>query len=250
MGEPALLAPPLPRPRRPRPDPWAAAGELAALAARCSAGGTFLGVRGARRLGDGPALASNAAQSSRRRTSSWTCLIEASRVLRTVTNRIDYFFLMADAGSSDEELVLDERRTRALQLLSKALHLPSHAAAPDRSDAEAAAAEARFLSSVLELGERAQMVRSIRERLSVLAVRAGDVQISASKMPRQPETSAPQKALPPTAQRPPLPLATCLALLHSYHGGTGLRAAVRGCRGCGSRAHLGLQLSPFSPRAP
>ena len=90
-----------------------------------------------------------------------------------------------DSDSSDD-LPLDPRRQRAIQLLAKALHKePSGADGPPSSAPASAAVaeEASFLRSLLELRSASKVHRLVQDRLSVLSVRSGEVEVRASAPP-------------------------------------------------------------------
>lgn len=92
-----------------------------------------------------------------------------------------------DANLSPEAL---ERRQRALQLLAKALNKGSaDAAAGDGANGKGGAAaashgdadaEVKFLQSLMKTPPK-EILRCVRDRLSVLSVTKGDVQVSATK---------------------------------------------------------------------
>ena len=91
-----------------------------------------------------------------------------------------------DADLSPEAL---ERRQRAIQLLAKALHKgpaddsADTSVAPSPSPATASAdEEIKFLQSLLNTQPK-EMARTVRDRLSVLAVTKGGAQVSATKKP-------------------------------------------------------------------
>jgi hypothetical protein len=100
---------------------------------------------------------------------------------------------MSDSSSSDDERDLDpaalERRQRALQLLAKALNKPANEASPkDDNVTEDTDGETRFLRSLLSMPVK-EMARCVRDRLSVLSVTRGGVQVSSVA------TAAPQKGV-------------------------------------------------------
>jgi hypothetical protein len=93
---------------------------------------------------------------------------------------------MSDS-SSDEDANLPpevlERRQRAIQLLAKAMHKPSDAEGPNTSAAsEDVDGEVRFLNSLIG-SKPSEVMRCVRDRLSVLSVTKGGVQVSATKKP-------------------------------------------------------------------
>ena len=101
---------------------------------------------------------------------------------------------MADStDSSDADLPLDPRRQRAIQLLAKALHKePGGDGPPSRATAGAAAAEeASFLRSLLALRSAREVHRLVHDRLSVLSVRSGEVEVHASAPRRRPRPAPP-----------------------------------------------------------
>ena len=101
---------------------------------------------------------------------------------------------MADSSdSSDADLPLDPRRQRAIQLLAKALHKePGGDDPPSRATTSAAAAEeASFLRSLLALHSARDVHRLVHDRLSVLSVRSGEVEVHASAPPRRGRATPP-----------------------------------------------------------
>ena len=86
--------------------------------------------------------------------------------------------LPSDSDSSDEDEETQARRQRAMQLLAKVLK------PKESSQASSTEEERRFLQSVLELKSHEEMVRSIRDRVSVLSVTGDSSSVTGSKGPR------------------------------------------------------------------
>ena len=118
--------------------------------------------------------------------------------------------LDALSDSSDDELdqtpEMVERRQRALQLLAKAFHKPAEEGAPSAAaEKQAADEETRFLQSLLSTPAD-EMARCVRDRLSVLSVTKGGVQVAATKKAPAAATAAvdPPAAEPKAARLPDL----------------------------------------------
>ena len=107
-----------------------------------------------------------------------------------------------DASSSDDDEPADqspeaqERRQRALQLLAKAFNKPGD---KPKSVADAEDEETRFLNSLLTTPPD-EMARCVRDRLSVLSVTKGGVQVSATKKPASAKSTAAAAAPAPAAE--------------------------------------------------
>ena len=107
--------------------------------------------------------------------------------------------MASDASdSSDDDANLPpevlERRRRAIHLLAKAMHKPSGEPLLQTDPATSAAAdvdaETRFLTSLLTT-KPSEILRCVRDRLSVLSVTKGGVKVTATKRPvGQQQTSA------------------------------------------------------------
>lgn len=110
-------------------------------------------------------------------------------------------WLDADSSSDDEPAdqspEAQERRQRALQLLAKAFKKPDDG---PKSAAVAADEETRFLKTLLATPPD-EVARCVRDRLSVLSVTKGGVQVSATKK-TAPATSGPAPATAPAAPEP------------------------------------------------
>ena len=89
---------------------------------------------------------------------------------------------MSDSDDEPMDEAAAERRAKAMQILAKVLHKPADQASTGGAAAGGdAASELSFMRSLLELKSRDAMVRMIRDRVNVLAVRTGEVTFSPSE---------------------------------------------------------------------